>query len=171
MDKDNSSIEYSLSVNGNSHEISKSWLGESLLYVLREELGLYGSKNACEQGECGSCSVLMDGVLACSCLVLAANATGRNIETIESLSDDDSLTVVQEAFIETGAVQCGFCTPGLLVTIHDFLETNPEPNVLEIREAISGNLCRCTGYGRIVEAVQIASKQKSTGQGGDDVSG
>ena len=168
MDKGNSSSGYNLSVNDTSHEISKSWLGESLLYVLREKLGLYGSKNACEQGECGSCSVLMDGVLVCSCLVLAANATGRNIETIESLSDDDSLTGVQEAFIEAGAIQCGFCTPGLLITIHDFLETNPEPNVLEIREAISGNLCRCTGYGRIVEAVQIASKQKIAGQGGSD---
>ena len=168
MDKDKRSTGYSLSVNDTSHEISKSWLGESLLYVLREKLGLYGSKNACEQGECGSCSVLMDGVLVCSCLVLAANATGRDIKTIESISDDDSLTDVQKAFVDAGAIQCGFCTPGLLITIHDFLETNPEPNVLEIREAISGNLCRCTGYGRIVEAVQMASKQKSVGQGGSD---
>ncbi|MDP6297856.1 MAG: (2Fe-2S)-binding protein [Acidimicrobiales bacterium] len=168
MDKDKRSTGYSLSVNDTSHEISKSWLGESLLYVLREKLGLYGSKNACEQGECGSCSVLMDGVLVCSCLVLAANATGRDIKTIESISDDDSLTDVQKAFVDAGAIQCGFCTPGLLITIHDFLETNPEPNVLEIREAISGNLCRCTGYGRIVEAVQIVSKQKSVGQGGSD---
>ncbi len=168
MDKDKPLSGYSLSVNDTSHEISKSWLGESLLYVLREKLGLYGSKNACEQGECGSCSVLMDGVLVCSCLVLAANATGRDIKTIESISDDDSLTDVQKAFVDAGAIQCGFCTPGLLITIHDFLETNPEPNVLEIREAISGNLCRCTGYGRIVEAVQIVSKQKSVGKGGSD---
>ncbi|MBC84003.1 MAG: (2Fe-2S)-binding protein [Acidimicrobiaceae bacterium] len=152
-----------------SYDIPKSWLGESLLYVLREKLGLYGSKNACEQGECGSCSVMMDGVLVCSCLVLAANATERTIKTIESISNNDALSDVQEAFVETGAIQCGFCTPGLLVTIHDFLETNPQPNVPEIREAISGNLCRCTGYGRIIEAVQITSKRRISEQGGPDV--
>ena len=140
-----------------------------MLYVLREKLGLYGSKNACEQGECGSCSVMMDGVLVCSCLVLAANATERTIKTIESISNNDALSDVQEAFVETGAIQCGFCTPGLLVTIHDFLETNPQPNVPEIREAISGNLCRCTGYGRIIEAVQITSKRRISEQGGPDV--
>ena len=108
-------------------------------------------------------------VLVCSCLVLAANATERTIKTIESISNNDALSDVQEAFVETGAIQCGFCTPGLLVPIHDFLETNPQPNVPEIREAISGNLCRCTGYGRIIEAVQITSKRRISEQGGPDV--
>ena len=169
MAKQTESNKYNLLVNDISYDIPKSWLGESLLYVLREKLGLYGSKNACEQGECGSCSVMMDGVLVCSCLVLAANATERTIKTIESISNNDALSDVQEAFVETGAIQCGFCTPGLLVTIHDFLETNPQPNVPEIREAISGNLCRCTGYGRIIEAVQITSKRRISEQGGPDV--
>lgn len=169
MTKQTESNNYNLLVNDISYDIPKSWLGESLLYVLREKLGLYGSKNACEQGECGSCSVMMDGVLVCSCLVLAANATERTIKTIESISNNDALSDVQEAFVETGAIQCGFCTPGLLVTIHDFLETNPQPNVPEIREAISGNLCRCTGYGRIIEAVQITSKRRISEQGGPDV--
>ncbi len=169
MTKQTESNKYNLLVNDISYDIPKSWLGESLLYVLREKLGLYGSKNACEQGECGSCSVMMDGVLVCSCLVLAANATERTIKTIESISNNDALSDVQEAFVETGAIQCGFCTPGLLVTIHDFLETNPQPNVPEIREAISGNLCRCTGYGRIIEAVQITSKRRISEQGGPDV--
>ena len=169
MTKQTESNKYNLLVNDISYDIPKSCLGESLLYVLREKLGLYGSKNACEQGECGSCSVMMDGVLVCSCLVLAANATERTIKTIESISNNDALSDVQEAFVETGAIQCGFCTPGLLVTIHDFLETNPQPNVPEIREAISGNLCRCTGYGRIIEAVQITSKRRISEQGGPDV--
>ena len=169
MTKQTESNKYNLLVNDISYDIPKSWLGESLPYVLREKLGLYGSKNACEQGECGSCSVMMDGVLVCSCLVLAANATERTIKTIESISNNDALSDVQEAFVETGAIQCGFCTPGLLVTIHDFLETNPQPNVPEIREAISGNLCRCTGYGRIIEAVQITSKRRISEQGGPDV--
>ena len=169
MTKQTESNKYNLLVNDISYDIPKSWLGESLLYVLREKLGLYGSKNACEQGECGSCSVMMDGVLVCSCLVLAANATERTIKTIESISNNDALSDVQEAFVETGAIQCGFCTPGLLVTIHDFLETNPQPNVPEIREAISRNLCRCTGYGRIIEAVQITSKRRISEQGGPDV--
>ena len=153
--------QYELTVNDSRYEISGSWLGESLLYVLRERLGLYGSKNACEQGECGSCSVMMDDVLVCSCLVLAANAEGRKIKTIESVADGNELSDVQEAFIDTGAIQCGFCTPGLLVTIHDFLDSNPEPEESEIKEAISGNLCRCTGYGRIVEAVQLVSIRRS----------
>ena len=169
MTKQTESNNYNLLVNDISYDIPKSWLGESLLYVLREKLGLYGSKNACEQGECGSCSVMMDGVLVCSCLVLAANATERTIKTIESISNNDALSDVQEAFVETGAIQCGFCTPGLLVTIHDFLETNPQPTVPEIREAISGKLCRCTGYGRIIEAVQITSKRRISEQGGPDV--
>ena len=152
---------YQLKVNNSSYQVSDSWMGESLLYVLREKLGLYGSKNACEQGECGSCSVMMDDILVCSCLVLAANAINRDIRTIESVASGDELSDVQEAFIDTGAIQCGFCTPGLLVTIHDFLEINPEPNQSEIKEAISGNLCRCTGYGQIVEAVQLVSLRRS----------
>ena len=152
---------YQLKVNNSSYQVSDSWMGESLLYVLREKLGLYGSKNACEQGECGSCSVMIDDILVCSCLVLAANAINRDIRTIESVASGDELSDVQEAFIDTGAIQCGFCTPGLLVTIHDFLETNPEPNQSEIKEAISGNLCRCTGYGQIVEAVQLVSLRRS----------
>ena len=161
MDISQESREYELNVNDSRHAISGSWLGESLLYVLRERLGLYGSKNACEQGECGSCSVMMDDILVCSCLVLAANAEGREIKTIESVADGNELSDVQEAFIDSGAIQCGFCTPGLLVTIRDFLDSNPEPDEAEIKEAISGNLCRCTGYGRIVEAVQLVSIRRS----------
>ena len=156
-----SAANYQLTVNDSPYQVSDSWMGESLLYVLREKLGLYGSKNACEQGECGSCSVMMDDILVCSCLVLAANAIDRDIRTIESVASGDGLSDVQEAFIDTGAIQCGFCRPGLLVTIHDFLEINPEPNQSEIKEAISGNLCRCTGYGQIVEAVQLGSLRRS----------
>ena len=148
---------YELTVNGTSHGVADAWLGESLLYVLRERLGLPGSKNACEQGECGSCSVQVDGVVVCSCLVLAAGAVGRTIETVESLAIDDTLAPVQQAFVEAGAVQCGFCTPGLLLTVDDLLDDNPDPSDLEVREAISGNLCRCTGYGRIFDAVHRAA--------------
>ena len=147
-----------LNVNGAEFAMDDSWLGESLLFTLRERLSLYGSKNACEQGECGSCSILLDETLVCACLVLTGNAVGREIQTIESLAPDGSLSEIQQAFVDAGAIQCGFCTPGLLLTIKDFLETNSNPTELEIREAISGNLCRCTGYGRIVEAVHLASK-------------
>jgi len=132
---------------------------ESLLTTLRERLGLPGSKNACEQGECGSCSVLMDGELVCSCLVLTAAAEGRTIETVESLGSADALHPIQRAFVEAGAVQCGFCTPGLIVSTYALLRANPEPSELEVREALSGNLCRCTGYGKILEAVQRASRE------------
>ena len=145
---------YQLRVNGESRPVNDAWLGESLLYVLRERLGLAGTKNACEQGECGSCSVLIDGVLVCSCLVLAASAIDREISTVESLAPDGDLSDVQQAFVEAGAVQCGFCTPGLIMTVHDLLDQNPSPTDLEVREAISGNLCRCTGYVRIFDAVQ-----------------
>ena len=145
---------YQLRVNGENRPVNDAWLGESLLYVLRERLGLAGTKNACEQGECGSCSVLIDGVLVCSCLVLAASAIDREISTVESLAPDGDLSDVQQAFVEAGAVQCGFCTPGLIMTVHDLLEQNPSPTDLEVREAISGNLCRCTGYVRIFDAVQ-----------------
>ena len=131
---------------------------ESLLTTLRERLGLPGSKNACEQGECGSCSVLMDSELVCSCLVLTAGANGRAIETVESLGADGVLHPVQQAFVDAGAVQCGFCTPGLIVAAYALLRENPEPSDLEVREALSGNLCRCTGYGTILAAVQRASR-------------
>lgn len=148
---------YELTVNGVVHRVDDGWLGESLLHVLRERLGLPGSKNACEQGECGSCSVLMDGVLVCACLVLAATTCDADIRTVESLGDGEHLSVVQQAFVDAGAVQCGFCTPGLVVAVHDLLGRTPQPSSLQVREAISGNLCRCTGYGRILEAVAEAA--------------
>jgi len=149
---------YALRVNGRDQEVESAWLGESLLYVLRERLGLPGSKSGCEQGECGSCSVLVDGVLVCSCLVLAAAATGAEITTVEGLGGpDDPLTPVQDAFVTEGGVQCGFCTPGLVMAVHDLLARIPAPTELEVREAVSGNLCRCTGYGRVLAAVQRAA--------------
>jgi carbon-monoxide dehydrogenase small subunit len=153
-------VRYELLVNGTPREVDSSWLGESLLYVLRERLGLPGSKNACEQGECGSCSVLLDGRLVCACLVLAASAVGTEITTVEGLGGEgpEDLDPIQRAFVEAGAVQCGFCTPGLVVAVHDLLRRVPQPTEWEIREAISGNLCRCTGYGRILDAVQRAAR-------------
>lgn len=147
---------YSLTVNGTKREVRDAWVGESLLYVLRERLGLQGSKGACEQGECGSCTVIMNGQAVCSCLVMAATAIDSEITTVEGLTSDGSLTAVQDAFITEGGVQCGFCTPGLVVAIEHLLANNPEPTELEIKEAISGNICRCTGYGRIFEAVATA---------------
>jgi aerobic carbon-monoxide dehydrogenase small subunit len=146
-----------LTVNGEPHE-AEVWEGESLLFALRERLGLPGSKNACEQGECGSCSVLLDGRLVCSCLVLAAQADGHDVVTVEGLAEDGRLHRVQEAFAETGAVQCGFCTPGFVVAAADLLEHNPAPSEDEIREALSGNLCRCTGYAKIFDAVRLAAR-------------
>ncbi len=151
---------YSLLVNGNSYQVVDGHPSESLLWVLRERLELSGSKNACEEGECGSCTVLVDGEIVCSCLVLAASAVGREITTIEGLGSEDEISDVQKAFVDAGAVQCGFCTPGLLVAIDQLLNTDPDPDDLTVREAISGNLCRCTGYGRILEAVRIASKNR-----------
>jgi carbon-monoxide dehydrogenase small subunit len=133
------------------------WPGASLLFVLREHLGLPGSKNACEQGECGSCSVWLDGDLVCACLVLAAQAHEREVRTVESLAQDQTLHPVQEAFLETGAVQCGFCTPGLIVAVADLLTRDPSPGEMEVREALSGNLCRCTGYQKILDAVKLAA--------------
>src|SRR5919106_5520914 len=144
---------YTLTVNGRDREVEGAWIGESLLYVLRERLGLPGSKNACEQGECGSCSVLLDGKLVCACLVLAAQAEGHDVVTVEGLAEEGRLHPVQEAFVATGAVQCGFCTPGLIVVAADLLERTPDPSDDEIREALSGNLCRCTGYAKIFDAV------------------
>jgi len=147
---------YNLKVNGKSHEVRDAWVGESLLYVFRERLGLPGAKGACEQGECGSCTVIMDGQAVCSCLVMAATAIDAEIKTIEGLTSDGVLTEVQDAFITEGGVQCGFCTPGLVVAIEHLLDSNQSPSEIEIKEAISGNICRCTGYGRIFEAVQTA---------------
>lgn len=148
-----------LYVNGEAREVEDVWEGESLLYVLRERLDLPGSKNACEQGECGSCSVYLDGTLVCSCLVLAGQAEGREVVTVEGISSGDELHPVQEAFVEAGAVQCGFCTPGLIVAAHDLLDRIPEPTDAEIREALAGNLCRCTGYEKILDAVHIAAER------------
>jgi carbon-monoxide dehydrogenase small subunit len=147
-----------LRVNGELLEVDV-WEGESLLFALREGLGLPGSKNACEQGECGSCSVLLDGQLVCSCLVLAAQAQGHEVVTVEGLGEDGNLHSVQEAFAETGAVQCGFCTPGFVVATADLLARSPDPTEDEIREALSGNLCRCTGYAKIFDAVRLAASQ------------
>jgi carbon-monoxide dehydrogenase small subunit len=157
-------VTYRLRVNGREHEVEDGWLGESLLWVLRERLGLPGAKNACEQGECGSCSVLVDGRLVCSCLVLAASAVDQDITTVESLSEPTGvLSDVQRAFVEQGAVQCGFCTPGLVMAVHDLLDRVPAPTDLELREAISGNLCRCTGYGRILAAVRAVVQERGDG--------
>ena len=146
-----------LRVNGEPRE-ADVWGGESLLFALRERLGLPGSKNACEQGECGSCSVLLDGKLVCACLVLAAQADGHEVVTVEGLAENGELHAVQDAFVRAGAVQCGFCTPGLVVATVDLLARIPHPSNDEIREALSGNLCRCTGYAKIFDAVRIAAE-------------
>jgi carbon-monoxide dehydrogenase small subunit len=148
----------SLSVNGELREVDVR-SGESLLYVLRERLELPGSKNACEQGECGSCSVYLDGTLVCACLVLAGQAEGREVVTVEGISDGEELHPVQRAFVEAGAVQCGFCTPGFVVATHDLLRREPHPTDPEIREALAGNLCRCTGYEKILDAVHLAADE------------
>jgi aerobic carbon-monoxide dehydrogenase small subunit len=146
-------------VNGDEHEADGVWEGESLLHVLRERLGLPGAKNACEQGECGSCSVYLDGTLVCACLVMAGQAEGRTIVTVEGLAErEGELHPVQEAFLAAGAVQCGFCTPGLVVATHDLLLRTPSPTDAEIREALAGNLCRCTGYQKILDAVHRAAR-------------
>jgi aerobic carbon-monoxide dehydrogenase small subunit len=149
-------MKIALTVNGERRE-ADVWPGESLLFALRERMGLPGSKNACEQGECGSCSILMDGSLVCACLVLAAQADGHELVTVEGLGENGSLHPVQEAFVEAGAVQCGFCTPGLVVAVADLLRRSADPSDDEIREALSGNLCRCTGYAKIFDAVRLAA--------------
>ncbi|HET6682556.1 MAG TPA: (2Fe-2S)-binding protein [Gaiella sp.] len=148
-----------LTVNGERRE-ADLWGGESLLTMLRDTLELPGSKNACEQGECGSCSVLLDGELVCSCLVPAAQADGHAVVTVEGFADGDALHPVQQAFVEAGAVQCGFCTPGLVVAVIDLLARIPDPGDDEIREALSGNLCRCTGYAKIFDAVRLAAERR-----------
>ena len=157
---------YTLHINGQDRPVVDAWVGESLLYVLRERLELPGAKGACEQGECGSCTVLMDGDAVCSCLVMAATAVGSDIVTVEGLIEQNptmavtaqaitsQITDVQQAFITEGGVQCGFCTPGLIVAVHHLLDKKPEPTELEVKESISGNICRCTGYGRIFAAVE-----------------
>jgi len=145
-------------VNGEAREVDGLWEGESLLHVLRERLGLPGAKNACEQGECGSCSIYLDGELVCSCLVLAGQAEGSEVVTVEGLAEEGELSPVQEAFLAAGAVQCGFCTPGLVVATDDLLRRNPSPSDAEIREALAGNLCRCTGYEKILDAVRAAAR-------------
>jgi aerobic carbon-monoxide dehydrogenase small subunit len=168
---ENDLLRYELLVNGTNREVADAWLGESLLFVLRERLGLPGAKNACEQGECGSCSVLVDGSLVCACLVLAASLGDAQITTVEGIAaassfgdfngasdrgESTALSTVQQAFVDAGAVQCGFCTPGLVMAVHDLIDRTPNPTELEAREAISGNLCRCTGYGRVLEAIRLA---------------
>ncbi|RDG36194.1 (2Fe-2S)-binding protein [Streptomyces corynorhini] len=167
-----------LTVNGRRQYADDVWEGESLLYVLRERMGLPGSKNACEQGECGSCTVRLDGVPVCACLVAAGQAEGREVVTVEGLAqqardragrdagaDDEAaaLSPVQRAFVDAGAVQCGFCTPGLLVATDEMLERNPSPSDADIREALSGNLCRCTGYEKILDAVRLAAARRDEG--------
>jgi aerobic carbon-monoxide dehydrogenase small subunit len=147
-----------VTVNGEAVAADDVWEGESLLYVLRERLGLPGAKNACEQGECGSCTVYLDGTPVCACLVAAGQAEGRDVRTVEGLAPADELHPVQQAFLRAGAVQCGFCTPGLIVAVHDLLARNPRPSDPDIREALAGNLCRCTGYEHIVAAVKLAAQ-------------
>ena len=148
----------SCTVNGEGRVADDVWAGESLLYVLRERLGLPGSKNACEQGECGSCTVYLDGTPVCACLVAAGQAEGRAVVTVEGLADGERLDPVQQALVDAGAVQCGFCTPGLVVAVHDLLAREPDPGDQEIREALAGNLCRCTGYQKILDAVRLAAR-------------
>jgi carbon-monoxide dehydrogenase small subunit len=153
-------VRLNVTVNGEPREADGVWEGESLLHVLRERLGRPGAKNACEQGECGSCSVYVDGQLVCACLVLAGQAEGREVTTVEGLAPEGELSPVQEAFLEAGAVQCGFCTPGLIVATDDLLGRNPAPTDGEIREALAGNLCRCTGYEKILDAVRMAAARR-----------
>jgi carbon-monoxide dehydrogenase small subunit len=146
-----------VTVNGEKRQVDDVWEGESLLYVLRERMGLPGSKNACEQGECGSCTVYLDGETVCACLVAAGQAEGREVVTVEGLGSPEELDPVQQAFLDAGAVQCGFCTPGLIVATHELLARDPHPSTVDVREALAGNLCRCTGYEAIIEAVHLAA--------------
>jgi aerobic carbon-monoxide dehydrogenase small subunit len=154
-------VRVNVTVNGEQLTADDVWPGESLLYVLRERLGLPGAKNACEQGECGSCTVYLDDTVVCACLVAAGQADGAEVRTVEGLATEDALHPVQRAFVSAGAVQCGFCTPGLVVAAHDLLRRNPEPSDPEIREALAGNLCRCTGYEMIMDAVRAAAAELS----------
>jgi carbon-monoxide dehydrogenase small subunit len=153
-------VRVNVTINGESRRADDVWEGESLLYLLRERLGLPGSKNACEQGECGSCTVYLDEVLVCSCLVAAGQVEGHEVRTVEGLADGDTLDAIQQSFVDAGAVQCGFCTPGLVVATHDLLNRVASPGDEEIREALAGNLCRCTGYETILDAVRLAATVK-----------
>lgn len=155
-------------VNGATAVADDVWEGESLLFVLRERLGLPGSKNACEQGECGSCTVYLDELAVCACLVAAGQAEGREIRTVEGIAGADALDSVQQAYLESGAVQCGFCTPGLIVATDDLLRRVPMPGDAEIREALAGNLCRCTGYEKILDAVRLAAGRRSAAAAGGE---
>jgi carbon-monoxide dehydrogenase small subunit len=156
-------MKINVTINGETQE-ADVWEGESLLFALREKFGLPGSKNACEQGECGSCTVYLDGVPVCACLVAAGQAEGRSVVTVEGLApDEDGLLPVQQAFVDAGAVQCGFCTPGLVVAVHDLLARDPAPADADIREALAGNLCRCTGYEKIIAAVHLAAARSDGG--------
>jgi aerobic carbon-monoxide dehydrogenase small subunit len=152
-------VRITCTVNGRARVAEDVWEGSSLLAVLREHLDLPGSKNACEQGECGSCSVYLDGRLVCACLVLGGQAEGREVVTVEGLASGERLHPIQEAFLDAGAVQCGFCTPGLVMATHDLLERTPEPAETDIREALAGNICRCTGYAKIIDAVHLAAER------------
>lgn len=154
---------YELAVNGASWAVEGAWIGESLLQVLRERLALSGSKNACEQGECGSCTVVVDGEVVCACCLLAVDAVGSEVWTVEGLAAAGATHDIEEALVVEGAVQCGFCTPGFVVAIHDLLRRSPGADDLEVREALSGNLCRCTGYGRILEAVRNVARRRLGG--------
>jgi carbon-monoxide dehydrogenase small subunit len=158
-------VQVNMTVNGEPQTADDVWEGESLLYVLRERLGLPGSKNACEQGECGSCTVYLDDVAVCACLVAAGQAEGRTVRTVEGLGAGAQLHPVQRAYLAAGAVQCGFCTPGLIVATDDLLRRQPHPSDAEIREALAGNLCRCTGYETILDAVRLAASAVSTVDG------
>ena len=153
----------SVTVNGADHSVDGVWALESLLDFLRERIGLRGTKNACEQGECGSCSVYLDGVLVCACLVAAGQAEGRSVVTVEGLTAHGELDRVQQAFVDAGAVQCGFCTPGMIMAAHALLSANATPDELTVREELSGNLCRCTGYQKILDAVNLAAAATTSG--------
>jgi aerobic carbon-monoxide dehydrogenase small subunit len=173
-------VRVTFTVNGRPYEADDVWEGESLLYVLRERMGLPGSKNACEQGECGSCTVRLDGEVVCACLVAAGQVQDREVVTVEGLAgragadpadattgDGTALSAVQRAFVDAGAVQCGFCTPGLLVAADELLERTPQPSDADIREALSGNLCRCTGYEKIMDAVRLAAARGQAAAGAE----
>jgi aerobic carbon-monoxide dehydrogenase small subunit len=151
-----------VTVNGEKRQVDDVWEGESLLYVLRERMGLPGSKNACEQGECGSCTVYLDATTVCACLVAAGQAEGRDVVTVEGLGTAGELDPVQQAFLDAGAVQCGFCTPGLVVAAHELLDHDPDPSTVDVREALAGNLCRCTGYEKIIDAVHLAAERRTS---------
>lgn len=163
-DEAHSDVAYTLHVNGQQREVAGGSVAESLLHVLRERLGLMGTKGACEQGECGSCSVLVEDVLVCACLVMARSAVGQRIVTIEGIAPTGNPDDVQKAFVDAGAVQCGFCTPGLVIATHSLLDRSPAPTEVEIREGLSGNICRCTGYGRILDAVQRVAADRLDGR-------